>query len=154
MPNSMLFRVPSNEGSNFTEALAQNQASAMNNLAGLPRGGPGYLIRAISVVTKQNFGPQFNFFSSATALTADPATDAFVSRWGFTASMAQQIAGSALWRYYIDGLAIPYVDLDTINNQNPPALHVILVNTEVTAKSAAAAGAIQCAFHIEVQQSY
>src|SRR5437870_5672643 len=113
MPQSFVYPVTSIEGTHFTEALAGASgagvapfvASALYNIPGVPPiGARSYLIRAIKAIAKQNFGPEFNFFSSATAFTTDPATDNFISRFGFTSAMGTQIGGSGLFRYYNDGL--------------------------------------------------
>ena len=148
--NTMLFPVQSLKGSNFTEGLAQWAASAMNNLPGLPIAGPRrYLIRALKILTMENFGPELNFFASAAGFTTDPATDYALARFGFVSSMGEQLGGSGLWRYYVDGLAIPYVDLDTVNTNNAPTLHAILQNISGTAKTAGAPGAIMLTVWVE-----
>ncbi len=152
MPSSFLYPVVAPEATFFLAGLAQNVAGAMQNIPGLPPiASRRYFIRAISVVARENFGPQFAFFNSAAgdASLTDPAVDGFVSFWGFAAASGQQLSGTGLWRYYIDGLAIPYVDRDTINTQTPPSLHVVLQNLAATAKSANAAGAIQVTFWVE-----
>jgi len=163
MPQTFLAPVQSVETVNFLEALAGAAvtgtppfvASAMNNLNGVPAiGSRRFLIRAIQVLAVQNFGPEFNFFGSAAGKTTDPATDTFISRFGFTSAMGEQIGGAGLFRYYIDGLAIPYLDLDTINTVNPPTLHVVLQNIDTVAKSANAPGQLTATFWLEVMQSY
>jgi hypothetical protein len=151
----------------FTEALAQNVGSAMYNIpmqvgAGAP--GRRTLIRAIECITDENFGPEFNFFSRATGKTADPDTDSFISRFAFVSAMGEQINAAGLWRYYIDGLAIPYHDLDSENypaGQVTPTivqqkLHVVLQNVSATAKlaTAAAAGRIHTTFWLEPMSNY
>ena len=144
MSNDFLFAVDSVPTVNFTEALAQNAASAMNILYGVPpQFARRYTIRAIEVTAVDNFGPELNFFASAAGFTTDPNTDNLISRWGFISSMGEQIGGSGLWRYYVDGLAIPYHDKDTANSVNPPTLHVILQNISANVKNASPAGAIK-----------
>lgn len=138
---------------NFLEALNQNQVSAMNNLVGPLKMYRGF-IRAISVVAKQNFGPEFSFFSTAVGDTGNPATDYFVSRWGFTASMGAQLAGAGLWRYYVDGLSIPFADIDGGTSLAPASVHVVMQNTEATAKLAGSDGAMSATFWLEPQQAW
>lgn len=162
MSNTFLHRAMSNEATDFTEALAGTGSTGLPPFAAtairhLPIAGKGfsrYLIRAIEVTAMQNFGPQFNFFYNAVGITNDPATDSFVSRFGFFGVQGLQIAGSNLWRYYIDGLAIPYHDRDTGGSVNQPTLHVILENTDTVAKAAAGAGLVEANFWLEPQQSY
>lgn len=150
MASQFLFPVVSVETVNFTESLAQFAASAMNSIPGVPPvNSRRYLIRAISVVTKENYGPQFNFFSSAAGNTTDPGTNTFVSRFEFNDSNGQQVGATGLWEYYVDGLAVPYVDADTVNTVNSPTLHVILENLSTTSKSASAAGYSVATFWLE-----
>jgi hypothetical protein len=138
---SILYEVRSNPALHFTAALAQNAVSAMISLPGVPRIGPlRVFIRALSLVTKERYGPDVNFFSSATGFTTNPATDTFLSRFTFTAAMAQQLGGSGLWRYYVDGMGTPYYDRDTINTTSPPLIHIKLGNVEATGKSAGSDG--------------
>jgi hypothetical protein len=164
MSNTFLHPVSSVETVNFTEALAQNAKSAMNNLLGMPlTAGRRYLIRALQVLAKENYGPELNFFGKAAGLTVDPATDFFISRFGFTSAMGEQLGAAGLWRYYNDGLAIPYMDLDWLNAASaggpnsavaPPSLHVVLQNIDTIAKSAAAAGNTQVTVWLEPMQAW
>ncbi len=148
--SGFLFPIVSLKGSNFTEGLAQWVASAMNNRPLWPSSGSRrFLIRAIEVLARENFGPELNFFSTAAGFTTDPATDTAIARFGFIATMGEQIGGAGLWRYYVDGLAIPYVDLDTVNTGTPPTLHVILQNISATAKTAGAPGEIVVTVYVE-----
>lgn len=152
--NNFLFPVTSVPGTTFTEALALNEASAMYSLVGVPPAGARrFLIREIDVVCKDNFGPEFNFFSTATGWTTDPATDTFLSRWGFVATDGEQLDGTGLWRYSIPDLAIPYHD-DDANGVTPPTLHVVLQNLSATAKAADAAGAMRATFWLEAMQAW
>ena len=152
--NSFLFPVTSKATVNFLEALITGAATPMNNLPGPRSGSYRFLIRAIAVDAMEQFGPEFWFFSRAAGVTADPDTDDFLSKWQFTDGMAAQIGSAGLWRYYADGLAIPYVDLDALNTINPMNLHVILQNGSATPKSANAAGAIATTFWLEPQVAY
>lgn len=140
--NDFVYPVTSVATVNFLEALAQNAASAMNILYGVPPiFSRRYLIRAINVLTREAYGPELNMFATAAGNTTDPATNTFISRWGFISANAERIGGTGLYNYYVDGLAIPYYDLDTVNTENPPSLHVILQNLSATAKSANDTGA-------------
>lgn len=140
---------------NFLEALAQNAVGAMNNLYGLPRqGSQRFFIRAIECATMENFGPEFNFFGSAAGFTTNPDTDTFIARYGFVDAMGERMGGAGLYRYYVDGLAIPYFDLDAANSAEiNPLLHVKLQNISATGKSANAAGAIAATFWVSPMQT-
>lgn len=141
MKQDFLYPVQSVEGTNFTEVLAQNAKSAMNNLPGVPAlASRRFLIRAILAVTTENFGPEFTFFSKALGLTTDPATDFAIAKFGFLSTMGDQLGGAGLWRYYADSLAIPYFDLDADGTMNPPKLHVVVQNISATGKSVFSVG--------------
>ncbi len=149
MLNSYLFPVTSVETLHFTEGLAAAggiatppyAASVMYNIPGVPRwGSRKFLVRSLLVVSVQAFGPEINFFDSAVGPTLNPATDNFIARFGFTTAMGEQIGGAGLYRYYVDGLAIPYVDMDTFDSDASPTLHLIMQNIDTTAKLAGELG--------------
>ena len=76
MSNDFLYPVVSDPAVNFLDALAQNAATAMNKLYGVPPiFSRQFLIRAVSVLAKENYGPELNFFSTAAGNTTDPATN-------------------------------------------------------------------------------
>ncbi len=163
MSNTYLFPVYSNPMTQFTEALGAAAvsftppfvASAMYNLQGVPPiAGRQYLIRAIMYEAAQNFGLEFDFFGSALGLTNVLGTDTFISRYQFSASNGAPIGAGALYRYYVDGLAIPYYDLDSANSVNPPTLHVVAQNDDTVAKSASPAGGMQATFWLEPMQAW
>lgn len=150
--NDCVYPVTSVPTVNFLEALAQNAASAMNILYGVPPiFGRRYLIRAVSILTREAYGPELNFFATAAGNTTDPATNTFISRCGFVSANGERIGATGLYNYYVDGLAIPYYDLDTINSENPPSLHVILQNVSATGKSANDTGATKVTVWMQPQ---
>jgi hypothetical protein len=159
----------------FTEALAQNVATAMYDIPmmlNLSGQGRRMMIREIVAIADDNFGPQYNFFAKNGGHTADPDTDLFLGRVTFASADGQQIAAAGLWRYVATGLAIPYYDLDqeSVGAQGGPSggalpqntlmrpqkLHVILQNTSATAKAATgpAAGRVNTTFWVEFMQSF
>lgn len=165
MPQSIIHTIRSVETLHFTEALAGAAgtgvapfaATAMYNLPGVPPSGPRrFLIRNLAVMAIQNFGPEVNFFGSSLGDTADPATDFFLGRFSFTSSMGEQIGNPAVgvFRYYVDGLAIPYHDRDAANSLTLPTLHVIMQNIDTTAKLGAAAGNVIIAVGLESVQAW
>lgn len=135
MTTNFVFPVYAFTGVNFTQPLANGAATPMNNLIGLPACASGrFFIRAITVEATENFGPEFNFFGSAAGATGVIGTDQFISRYSFADTTGEQLNGAGPWRYYKDGLAIPYVDIDKMNSIGPRSLHVILSNVSATAK--------------------
>lgn len=140
----------SDEVTQFTDALINNAVSGMYNLHLNQNLNNKYsVVRSISVVALENFAPEFNFFSSASGISADPQDDCFLGRYGFTAAMGLRFAGAGVWRYNITGLAIPYFDADNRGNANPSRLHVVLANRDATAKTAGATGYITVRFWLE-----
>ena len=136
---------------NFLEALAAaGQATALNTLYGVPPvNSRRYYIRTVSVEAMEHIGMTFLFYASAAAPTADVNTDRFVSSFGFVAGQGIQTNGAGLWRYYVDGLSIPYYMDGSGNSLNPPTLNVVLQLQGAVAKSANAAGAIKATFWLE-----
>ena len=152
---NFLYPVQSRAAVDFLTGLAQHAATPMNLLYGVPPiNSRQYYIRAIAVLAKENFGPELNFFSTADGNTTDPATNTFLSKFGFLSSMGEQIGATGIWNYYVDGLAIPYRDDDTINTVTPPSLHVILQNISATAKSADGAGAVTVTVWLEPMSAF
>ena len=160
MSSNFLFPVVSLPTVNFTEALLAAATTftppfvgtALNNIPGVPPiGSRRFLIRAIEYLCVQQVGLEFDFWGSATGLTNAIATDTFISRYQFASVNGVQFNGTGLYRFYVDGLSIPYLDLDTINSVTPPSLHVAVQNVDTIAKSANAAGAIAVTFWLEPQ---
>lgn len=154
MSTSFLFPVPSVGTVNFLDALAAAAVTLtppfvggpINNINGVPPiGSRRYLIRAISWTAVQNVGLEFDFFSRA-------ANGDFLSRFQFASVNGVQYNSAGVFNYYIDGLALPYFDLDTINSVSPPTLHVGVQNIDTVAKSAGAPGQINATFWLEPQQ--
>lgn len=162
MPSNFLYPVVSSPTVNFLDALAAASnpftppfaGGPMNNIAGVPAiGSRRFLIRAIEWTSVQNLGLEFDFFGSAAGLTDAVATNTFISRYQFASSNGVRFNGandaSAPYIYYVDGLAIPYQDLDSANAVGVGSLHVAIQNIDVTAKLANAAGAIAVTFYLE-----
>lgn len=146
---------------NFAEGLTTNVASIVYNIPmSNPVAGIGrrMLIRAILAITDENFGPEFNFFGSAAGSTTNPDTDSYVGRFGFTSVMGERLSGAGLWRYYNDGMAIPYYDADATNQtgNTPQLLHVVLQNIDANAKlvRGASQGRCNATFWLEPTQPW
>lgn len=136
---------------NFLEALAAaGNATAVNAIKGVPPvNSRRFLIRACSVLAMEHIGMTFLFFASAAAQTANVDTDRFISSLGFVAGQGVQMNGAGLWRYYVDGMSVPYYMDGSGNSQTPPTLNVALQLQGATAKSANAAGAVAATFWLE-----
>lgn len=118
--------------------------SVITNLPGLPpNGAKQFFVRAIGYTAVENLGLGFNFFSGASG--------GFLSRYQFQKTDGAQAGGAGLYNAYVDGLAIPYHDLDTANTTTPPTLHVSLDNVDTVAKSANAGGAVTVTIWVEAQ---
>jgi hypothetical protein len=167
MPQSILYPVSSRPTLDFVDALAAASAFSTGpfvggpiyNIPGVPPiGSRRFLIRAIEYLCVQQVGLEFNFFGSAVGLTDVVATDTFVSRFQFGKANGVQFnkvnVANPLWRFYNDGLAVPYVDLDSVNSQTSPTLHVAVENVDTVAKSAGAAGAVAATFYLEATQGW
>jgi len=149
--NNFYFPVVAVGTINFLEALATGATTPINAIPGVPPvGSRRHYIRAISVLAVEQIGPTFLFFSSVPGQpTTNVDTDGFISAFGFVDGMAQQMGGSGLWRYYVDGLQIPYYAAGSGNTLAPPTLNVALTNTSATAKSAGAPGALSATFWLQ-----
>lgn len=151
MQTSMLFPVTSRPTVDFIEALAAAAGtmippyagSAITNLYGVPPiGSRRFLIRAIAYECVQNVGLEFDFFSSAVG--------GFLARFEFQSANGAEYNGLGNYLYYVDGLAIPYLDADSVNSATvAPTLHVGIQNIDTVAKGAGELGAITATFWLE-----
>lgn len=133
----------------FRTACAQNAMITENlDLSTLGAGQNANLVlRALQIRARENLDYEVwlwgtnGFNVSAT----DPDQGVCYGFWGFAAADAKQIAGAGLYHSYIDGLAIPYLDVNQLTQ-----LHVGLVNRSAAAKSAGDAGALVIGFVFEL----
>jgi len=146
--------VPSRPATDFTVALAAAASSltppfagtAIANIPGLPPWGPRrFLIRALSYTAVQRVGLAVDFYARATG--------GFLARYLFASGDLAQLNGAGLYSAYVDGLEIPYADLDTLESVSPPTLHVAVQNADTVAKSADAARAITLTVLVEPMQT-
>lgn len=163
MSNTFLFPVTSRPTVDFLDALAAAGSSLtppfaggpINTLKGLPPiNARRFLVRAIEYLAVENVGLEFDFFGSAAGLTDVIGTDTFISRFQFASVNGAQFNATGLYRYYVDGLAIPVLDLDSINTTTPPALHVAVQNVDTVAKTVDAAGAVKVTIWVEPMQGW
>jgi hypothetical protein len=79
-------------------------------------------VRSITIISQQNHAWELEFWRSAThGGTID--ADTFIGRWTFDPGDATRESGTGNYRYYIDGLDVPYVD-----NDNSGKLHLSLID--------------------------
>lgn len=166
------FQIPvtSNPATQFTQAIAQNEISQNTDLA-LPSRVPYWRINAITITALQNLIYELWLFSTAANLAGALATDGgFIGVWQFSALASggagytvTPVGGSAdpLFHYYIDGLAVPYIDRDyqvTAGGGSQggsggsggafPQVHCRLANRSATGKNADATGALIVTLHM------
>lgn len=128
----------------FSATLVQN--AGQNNRVRLPEAiaagrSCASLIRSIRVTSFDQLDWEFWFWRNKTFQVpgVDATNEQFAGFWSFSvaAGDGKRIAGTGLYYYYIDGLAIPYTDLDA--HDAPAAggfLNVTLVNRSAGAKTA------------------
>jgi hypothetical protein len=163
VPQTFVHPVPSNPTLHFLEALGAAGSTftppfvggPIYNLPGLVKGVYRYLIRSIEYLAVEQVGLEFDFWNSATGLTNLVATDSFIARFQFGSVNGQKFNNTGLFRFYIDGLAIPYFDADSTLNANVvPSLHVAVQNVDTVAKSVSPAGAVAVTFWLEPMQAW
>lgn len=157
-----VYVVNSNSRVDFTGTLAQN-AGAIWHFA-LPAAlGARSLIRSITIQSVQNLDWEVYFFKSFNGGTPQGIPPGgtidnvmLAGKYRFFVADGLQIAATGQYFYYIGGLQIQYHDLDSVNaqllgggNALPPFLNVVLVNRNVTGKSAGDAGAVVLRITIE-----
>lgn len=156
--------VYSDPTTDFTQALTTNQATPTVSLP-LPTRDAAWFVRAFTLIAVQNLAYELQIFSSADNLGGTVATAKFIGAWQFSAMLAGPPASpgypvdptdispaDGLYKFYIDGNMIPYLDEDQMaaasqgsggTYPNNAHLHVRLVNRSAGSKSADAAGAVQ-----------
>ena len=154
MQLGQVFQVRTDKDTDFTAAAAQNAmltADLINPSVGAG-GNARSRIKALTIISDQQLAWEVNFFARNTYMTLQADIDLvfFLGRFAFQAGDGTQIAGAGPFLYYVDGLDIPYLDLD---GATPPAhvgqIHVGLVNRSATAKNAGATGEIVLEITVE-----
>ncbi len=162
MSNNFQYRVPSNPLTNFLTALAGASstltppyaATPINQVYGLPAiASRFFLLRAVSIVATENFGPELDFYATQTGLFED-GSSSFIARMYFTGSNGWQSGGAGSYEYYVDQMAIPLWDADSFNSNNQPSLHIAMQNVDTTAKSAGVPGAVTVTCWVEPMQAF
>jgi hypothetical protein len=119
---------------------------------GLAAGGTvRSILRSIRILSVQLLPWEVQLFHKATGIGgAVLDTESFVGTWAFTGGGTpgdgSRATGDTFYYYYIDGLAVPYEDLDVTSQ-----VHVRLINRHAaTAKIAGAGGAVSIEFGFEL----
>lgn len=136
-----LYPVRTSSAVEFTGAIVTNAQETENivlpsSLSGI-NGNAANILHAIEIVATENLAYELDFYGSDAFNSATPNLNRFLGLWAFAAGDGTQVAATGLYRYYIDGLAIPLWDYDLSGE-----LHVALVNRSVASKTAGAGGAM------------
>jgi len=136
-----LYPVRTSSSVEFTDALITNAAENENIVLPSALSGVGgnatNIVRAIQIVATENLAYELDFYGTDAFNSATPNLNRFLGLWAFAASDGTRVAGTGLYRYYIDGLDIPLWDYDKTGE-----MHVALVNRSAAAKTAGAGGAL------------
>lgn len=103
------------------------------------------IIRTMMIVSVQDLMWELWFWSKNTYnSSANPDANLLIGTWLFGVS-GMQVGGAGLYHYYVDGLYIPYRDLDQTGK-----IHMTLVNRSAGAKTAGDAGAVRVQLGLEM----
>jgi hypothetical protein len=154
MQSGQLTIVRTDPATQFLAACAQNAALTENLIQG---SGAGQIdgsvaggntvrsrLRALLVMSAQNLAWEVVLWGKDTFNTGAIETQYPLAQWAFAAGDGTQIGGAGLYYYYVDGLDMPYSDLDRTGE-----LHLMLVNRSAGAKNADAAGAVLIQLQLE-----
>lgn len=150
-----IVRVTSLKATHFTDALATNAGEYED--VQLPEGIAAgrhcrCRLRQIQVVSTENLDWEIWLLSKTGGTTADADTDPLLGFWSFVAADAKRVAGAGLFHYYIDGLDVPYEDMDRGAGVAGTGgyLHTCLVNRSAAGKTAGAGGALTVRWGVEM----
>lgn len=146
-----LYSVSTSSTGDFQGTLAQNAAAVLRKALPAALGGRARL-RGVSISSVQNLDWEvqlYRTYNGGTPYAVPPGGTIddiqLAGKYRFFAADGGQVAGTGPYFYYIDGLDIPYHDLDSVNASGaslPPFLNLVLVNRSVTSKLGTTAGAI------------
>lgn len=157
-----LYVLSTSSTADFQGVLATDAAATLRMALPAALGGRSRW-RGLTIMSAQNLDWEVFLFKTSNAYTPNAgAIDSIhlAGKYRFFASDAVQIAGTGPYYYYIDGMDIPYHDLDSANAQqqpnpnvaplgNPPYINIVLVNRNAVSKSAGAAGYVQLRLAME-----
>lgn len=157
-----LYILSTSSTEDFQGALATDAAATLRMVLPAALGGRSRW-RGLTIMSAQNLDWEVFLFKTSNAYTPKVGvvdTIQLAGKYRFFASDAVQIGGTGPYYYYIDGMDIPYHDLDSANAQqqpnpnvaplgNPPYINIVLVNRNAVSKSAGADGYVQLRLAME-----
>lgn len=138
--------VTTSGASQFRSALAQNAAENLSldvNSYGVGQRVDA-IIRTLQITSVEDRQWELWFYGRNTYNTPTVDSNTRVGWWLFGVA-GKQIGAAGLYHYYVDGLYIPYRDLDQTGK-----IHMSLINRSAGAKSAGDAGALKLTIGIEM----
>ena len=158
-----LYILSTSSTADFQAALATNAAATLR--MPLPAAlGSRSRWRGLTILSAENLDWEVALYKTSNAynIPAGGTIDNIhlAGRYRFYASDGTQVAGAGSYMYYIDGMDIPYHDLDSANaqlqptmngslNNLAPYINIVLINRNAAAKSAGAAGALSMRLSLE-----
>lgn len=163
MQQGSIIRIRTDKDVDFTGALAQNAIAYANLVATGDLAAGGHCrsrLKGLSIVSDQNLAWEIQLYSTNRfdQDNTDLDTTPFLGRWAFAAGDGVQNAAAGPYLYYIDGLDIPYRDVDCDSHLFPTGargqgqIHLALVNRSATGKNAGATGEIVIQLYFEPTQ--
>lgn len=113
----------------FDAAILQNAGLNVDVALAMAVGGSArVVVRAITIVSEENLAWDVLFWGKSTH-GASYDGDTYIGHWSFAAVEAITYTGDTLtaYRYFIPDLDLPYQDLDAVNANRQPQLHITLV---------------------------
>lgn len=133
--------------SQFRAALAQNAGENLSldvNALGVGIRVDS-IIRSIQIASAEDLQWELWFYGKNTYnAPTDPDLNTRLG-WYWFGVNGRQLAAAGLYHFYVDGLYIPYRDLDQTGK-----IHMTLINRSAGAKSAGAAGALRVQLGLEM----
>lgn len=125
----------------FIDAAAQNAPLKADLLfPNEHRHSPEGIIESIGLISVQNLAWDIIFYGSDVQYTTIDL-DTFIAKQSFLPADAVNFTGQALYYYGLDGLSIPYRDID-VDGSTQAELHVTIVNRSAAAKNAGVTGGL------------
>jgi len=158
-----IFVISTSSTEDFQGTLATNAAATLRKALPAALGGRSRW-RGITILSAQQLDWEVALYKTSNAynIPAGGTIDQvqLAGRYRFYAADGTQVAGAGPFMYYVDGMDIPYHDLDSANAQpqpvanvaavaTPPYINIVLINRNATSKSAAAAGYVQVRLSME-----
>lgn len=133
--------------SQFRSGLAQNAGENLSLDVNAAAVGlrVDSIIRSVMILSAEDRQWELWFYGKNTYnAPTNPDLNFSYGSWWFGVS-GRQLAASGLYHFYVDGLYIPYRDLDQTGK-----IHMTLINRSAAAKTAGDAGALRVALGLEM----